>query len=309
MRKTEPTAPSLDLLRGFEAAARRLSFTLAAQELFVTQSAVSRQVKALEADLGVALFERGHRAIRLTGAGQRLYRATDQALRLLADAAADLREGAGRRPVTVSCSVGFASLWLVPRLAEFREAHPEVELRIDANNRLLDLDREGIELAVRYGPPEIAPAGATRLFGEEVFPVCAPALISSPSRPLVRPEDLRHHVLLHFGSDDGALPSASWSMWTEAMGLRRFQSAGSLRFSQYDQVIQAALEGQGVALAISPLVRRHLRDGRLVAPFERRFASPRGYYLLTSARGRHRAEVRAFVDWLVEAAARDVEPR
>ena len=309
MRKTDPTPPSLDLLRGFEAAARLLSFTRAAQELFVTQSAVSRQVKALEEDLGVVLFERRHRAIRLTAAGQLLYRAADQALRLLADAAADLRTGAGRRPVTVSCSVGFASLWLVPRLAEFREAHPEVELRIDANNRLLDLDREGIELAVRYGPPELAPADATRLFGEEVFPVCAPTLIAPPSKPLARPEDLRHHVLLHYGNDDAALPSASWAMWTEAMKLRRLQPAGHLRFSQYDQVIQAAVEGQGVALAIGPLVRRHLRAGRLVAPFEQRFASPRGYYLLSSARGRRSAEVRAFAAWLLDAAARDAELR
>ena len=160
-----PQTPSLDLLRGFEAAARRQSFTLAAEELFVTQSAVSRQVKALEDDLGVALFERRHRAIRLTAAGQVLYRATGQALQLLADAAAQLRADAGRRAITVSCSVGFASLWLVPRLMAFREAHPEIDLRIDANNRLVDLDREGIEVAVRYCPPELAPAGATRLLG------------------------------------------------------------------------------------------------------------------------------------------------
>ncbi|HRI18110.1 MAG TPA: LysR substrate-binding domain-containing protein, partial [Burkholderiaceae bacterium] len=205
--------------------------------------------------------------------------------------------------------VGFASLWLVPRLAEFREVHPEAELRIDANNRLLDLDREGVELAVRYCPPEQAPPGATRLFGEEVFPVCAPTLGGAPARPLAHPEDLRHHVLLHLGSDERSSPVASWSMWIEAMGLRGFRPAGALRFSQYDQVIQAALEGQGVALAISPLVRRHLAAGRLVAPFEQRFASPRGYYLIESARGRHRAEVRAFVDWLLGAAARDAEVR
>ncbi|MBK6866068.1 MAG: transcriptional regulator GcvA [Ideonella sp.] len=307
--RMQARAPSLDLLRGFEAAARRLSFTLAAQELFVTQSAVSRQVKALEADLGVALFERHHRAIRLTPAGQTLYRATGQALRLVAEAAAELREGKGRRPVTVSCSVGFASLWLVPRLLEFRQKHPEIDLRIDANNRLLDIDREGIELAVRYCPPELAPAGATRLFGEEVFPVCAPALLSLPRKPLATPQDLAHHVLLHFGADDSDLPSASWTVWTEAMGLPHLKPAGSLRFSQYDQVIQAAVEGQGVALAIGPLVRRHLRQGRLVALFEQRFASPRGYYLATSARGRQRAEVRAFVAWLLEAARQEPGPR
>ena len=302
-------APSLDLLRGFEAAARRLSFTLAAEELFVTQSAVSRQVKALEVDLGVALFERRHRAIRLTAAGQSLYRATEQALRLLADAAAELRGNAGRRAITVSCSAGFASLWLVPRLMDFREAHPDIDLRIDANNRMLDLDREGIELAVRYCPPELAPAGATRLFGEEVFPVCSPALLERPGKPLAAPQDLRHHVLLHFGADDSALPSASWTMWTEAMRLRGLEPAGSLRFGQYDQLIQAAVEGQGVALGIGPLVRRHIRQGRLVALFGERFASPRGYYLVTSARGRHSAQARAFAQWLLSTAEQDAEPR
>jgi LysR family transcriptional regulator, glycine cleavage system transcriptional activator len=303
------SAPSLDLLRGFEAAARRLSFTLAAEELFVTQSAVSRQVKALEADLGMALFERRHREIRLTAAGQTLYRATEQALRLLADAAAELRQNGSARAITVSCSIGFASLWLVPRLPDFREAHPEVELRIDANNRILDLDRGGIDLAVRYCPPELAPAGATRLLGEEVFPVCAPALLARADKPLATPQDLRHHVLLHYGNDDRALPSASWTMWTEAMQLRHLKPAGSLRFSHYDQMIQAAAEGQGVALAISPLVRRHIDQGRLVAPFERRFASPRGFYLVTSARGRHLPQVRDFVAWLQRAAQQEPGPR
>jgi LysR family glycine cleavage system transcriptional activator len=300
-------SPSLDLLRGFEAAARRSSFTLAAQELFVTQSAISRQVKALEADLGVRLFERGHRAIRLTPAGQTLLRATEQALRLLADAAAELRSNAARRPLTVTCSVGFASLWLVPRLLEFRDAYPDIDLRIDANNRLVDLEREGIELAVRYCPPELAPEGAVRLFGEEVFPVCAPRV--AQERPLATPADLAQHVLLHFGNDDGVLPAASWTVWTEAMGLSRLTPAGSLRFSQYDQVIQAAVEGQGIALGIGPLVRRHLEQGRLVAPFEQRFATPRGYYLAISARARLRADVRAFSAWLVEAAGRDAPVR
>ena len=148
---------SLELIRGFEAAARRLSFTLAAEELFVTQSAVSRQVKALEDHLGVPLFERRHRAIRLTPDGQTLYRASAEALRLLTDAVAGIRHGAGAKSVTVSCSAGFASLWLVPRLMDFRDAHPGIDIRIDANNRLLDLERERIEVAVRYCPPQLAP--------------------------------------------------------------------------------------------------------------------------------------------------------
>ena len=299
--------PSLDLVRGFEAAARRLSFTLAAEELFVTQSAVSRQVKALEAHLGVPLFERHHRAIRLTAAGQSLYRASVDALRLLNDTAASIRDGAGAKSVTVSCSVGFASLWLVPRLMDFRDAHPDIDIRIDANNRILDLERERIEIAVRYCPPQLAPAGATRLLGEEVFPVCAPALLHKPGKTLATPDDLRQHVLLHYGSDDSQFPSGSWTVWFEAMQMRHLKPAGSLRFSHYDQLIQAAVDAQGVALGIGPLVRRHIQQGRLVAPFERRFASPRAYYLVVSRLAEARQEVRDFVSWMLRAAQQDGE--
>ncbi len=300
--------PSLDLIRGFEAAARRLSFTLAAEELFVTQSAVSRQVKALEDHLGVALFERRHRAIRLTPDGQALYRASAEALRLLTDAAAGIRHGAGAKSVTVSCSAGFASLWLVPRLMDFRDAHPGIDIRIDANNRLLDLERERIEVAVRYCPPPLAPEGATRLLGEEVFPVCAPALLERPGKALATPLDLSQHVLLHYGSDDSQFPSGSWTVWFEAMQMRHLKPAGSLRFSHYDQLIQAAVDGQGVALGIGPLVRRYLQQGRLVAPFEQRFASPRAYYLIVSRLAEGRQEVRDFVNWLLGAARLDESP-
>lgn len=297
--------PSLDLIRGFEAAARKLSFTQAAEELFVTQSAVSRQVKALEDHLGVPLFERHHRAIRLTPAGQSLYRASAEALRLLTDTAASIRGEAGTKSVTVSCSIGFASLWLVPRLMDFRDAHPDIDVRIDANNRILDLERERIEVAVRYCPPQAAPEGATRLLGEEVFPVCAPSLLNRPGKALTRPQDLSQHVLLRYGNDDSQFPSGSWTVWFEAMQLRNLKPAGSLRFGQYDQLIQAAVDGQGVALGVGPLVRRHMQQGRLVAPFEQRFASPRGYYLIVSRLAEGRPEVRDFVAWLRRAAQQD----
>ena len=301
--------PPLDLLRGFEAAGRRLSFTLAAQELFVTQSAISRQVKALEEHFGVALFERHHRAIRLTPSGRALHHATTQALELLNDAARAIGEPRADRAVTVSCSIGFASLWLVPRLLDFRDAHPEVEIRIDANNRLIDLEHERVEVAVRYCPTAQAPQDAIRLLGEEVFPVCSPSLLRIAGKPLAAPDDLRHHVLLHYGTDDTGFPSASWTVWAEAMRLRSLQSAGTLRFSHYDQLIQAAVDGQGVALGISPLVRRHIQQGRLKAPFDSAIASPRAYHLLVSRKAAHRAEVQHFVAWLREAARREPDAR
>lgn len=297
--------PSLDLLRGFEAAARHLSFTRAAGELFLTQSAVSRQVQALEEQLGVPLFERRHREIRLTEAGQQLHRSAAEALRLLTETAERIRTQGQAQALTVSCSIGFASLWLVPRLSDFRTQHPDIEIRIDANNRLLDLERERVEIAVRYCPVRQAPPGALQLFGEEVMPVCSPALLDMPDKPLAEPADLRHHVLLHYQMAEKVWPTGAWPVWLETMNLHGLRAAGSLQFNQYDQLINAALEGQGVALGVSPLVRRHLQQGRLVALFEQRFASPRGYFLVTGRFAAQRPDVLAFAAWLRSSAERE----
>ena len=293
--------PSLDLIKGFEAAARHLSFTRAAAELFVTQSAVSRQVKALEDHLGVALFERRHRALSLTEAGQELYRVASGVLQQLADTATRIRERGGGRVLTVTTTVGFASLWLIPRLADFRDRHPDIDIRIAANTRLLDLERERIELAIRYCPPRLAPPGSQHLFGEAVLPVCSPALLART--PLAAAEDLRRHVLLHYERPDGAAPWLTWTVWLEAMQVEKFKPAGALHFSQYDQVIQAAVDGQGVALGTSPLVRRLLGEGRLVAPLARKAQSSRAYFLVAAASAAARPEVQAFAAWLRGQAA------
>jgi DNA-binding transcriptional LysR family regulator len=298
----ERSLPSLDLIRGFESAARHLSFTKAASELFVTQSAISRQVKTLEDDLGVALFHRGHREIHLTPAGQNLYRAAAEALRLLTEAASKVKSSGGGS-VTVSCSIGFASLWLVPRLAELREDHPGLDLRISANNRILDIDRERIELAIRYCTPEMAPEGAIKLFGADVLPVCSPALLAKKDKPLRKPEDLQHQVLLYYEDEGSQRPTSSWSVWLEIAGLRDLKPAGMLHFSHYDQLIQAAVDGHGVALGISSLVQRLVKQKRLVAPFEQKYASPRAHYLIAARETRSRPDVAALVEWLVRKAA------
>jgi DNA-binding transcriptional LysR family regulator len=301
--------PSLDLIRGFEAAARNLSFTKAAAELFVTQSAVSRQVKALEEQLGAPLFQRRYRAILLTEAGQLLYRAASEAMQLLADTFAAIQAPGVGKTVTVTCTNGFASLWLMPRLPEFREEHPEIDLRISANYRMVDLEREGIEMAIRYMAPALAPAGAVRLFrAAEVFPVCAPALLKKPGKPLLKPEDLRHHVLLHV-EDEHAAPATAWPMWLEVVQLQNLKPAGTLHFSHDEHLIQAALDGQGVALGLEPLVRQMVKQGRLVAPFEQKFTSARGYYLLISKRDADRPEVKSLAGWLIRRARQDSRNR
>ncbi len=301
-----PRLPSLDLLRGFEAAARLGSFTRAAEALFVTQSAVSRQVQTLEAQLGVKLFERHHRQVRLTEAGQTLHRAAADALRLVAEAADRIRVEGAARSLTVTCSYGFASLWLVPRLMDFRDRHPDIEIRIAASGRLVDLERERVEVAVRYSGTPPAQPGVVRLFGEEVFPVCSPELLARPGRPLGAPADLVHHVLLRPEHEhEQEWPTGSWTVWLEAHGLSSLRPAGTLRFAQYDQLIQAAVDAQGVALGIGPLVARQLRQGRLVAPFEGRTSSRRAYYLLVSRFAAERPEVVAFRDWLLQTVRQE----
>ncbi|HTS23839.1 MAG TPA: transcriptional regulator GcvA [Casimicrobiaceae bacterium] len=297
--------PSLDLLKGFEAAARHLSFTRAAEELFLTQSALSRQMQALEEQLGLALFERRHRQLLLTDAGQVLHATAKSVLEEIAQTVAVIRREQARQPLTVSTNQPFASLWLIPRLAHFRERYPDIDVYISADNRVVDLEREGIDLAVRYCGEASVPPGSLRLFGERLVPVCSPALASDRSRPLKRPEDLAHHVLLHIDDERGRLPWLNWSAWLAANGVGPFSSAGSLRFNHFDQVIQAAIDGQGVALGREPLVDRLLRQRKLVAPFRDRYATPRAYYIVRSAHAALRPEAQAFSDWLQEEARAD----
>jgi len=295
--------PSLDLLKGFEAAARNLSFTKAAAELFVTQSAISRQVKALEEQLGVQLFRRRHRELLLTDAGQALYKAAGEALRMLREAAARLSGRTGKM-LTVTTTISLASLWLVPRLARFRAQHSEIDVRIAATNDIVDLERDGIDVAIRYCTPETA-GGAAILFGEKAFPVCARGLI--PRGGLASPDDLARHVLLHYDDPQHRSPWLSWDVWFELVKAHGVKPAGTLRFSHYDQMIQAALDGQGIALGRSPLVDHWVKEGRLVLPFGRRFISSpgksRAYFILVAPAAAGRRDVADFSAWLQGEAA------
>jgi len=294
--------PSLDLLRGFEAAARHLNFTRAADELFITQSACSRQIKALEERLGVPLFLRQPRGLRLTQQGERLYRAVASALRQVSDAMEGLTLRGGPSVVTVTSTMGFCALWLVPRLGSFQKSYPEVEVRIAASERVLNLDRERIDVSIRYCPPHAAPKGALWLFDEELLPVCSPALLDLAGQPLKEPADLRHHVLLHLDDQNNPSPWLSWNNWLEAAGVPGLKPAGSLAFNYYDQVVRAALAGQGIALGRSPLVHDLLHDGSLVVPLLARAGTDRGYWVVQAASARGRSEVGQFVQWIAGEA-------
>jgi DNA-binding transcriptional LysR family regulator len=297
--------PTLDLLKGFESAARLLSFTKAGEELYLTQSAVSRQVQELEEQLGMALFRRRHRAIVLTDAGRQLYPAVAQMLADLRAAIEKLREHTGTRSLAVTSTPGFAALWLIPRLAGFSRSRPEVDVRISAAVRYQDLEREGIDVAIRYCPQTMVGPEAVRLFGERVFPVCSPKLLRDPKRPLKGPADLRHHVLLHVDDPDGRWPWQSWRPWLEVAGVPDLRPAGSLSFSGYDQVIPAAIAGHGVALGRSPLTDHAVRSGELVVPFDAGPVTDRAYWIVTSRNAVARVEVTAFVAWLQAEAERE----
>jgi LysR family transcriptional regulator, glycine cleavage system transcriptional activator len=297
-----PRLPSLDLLRGFEAAARLLSFTKAGEELHLSQSAVSRQIQELEGQLGVPLFERRHRALALTEAGQTLYAVSAQVLASMRAVTDRLRAVRGRRTLSVTTTQSFASLWLIPRLGGFTGLHPELDVRISADSRVMDLERDGLDIAIRHGPAAMAGPNALRLFGERMFPVCSPKLLKDAKRPLREPADLKHHVLLHYDDPDGRHP---WKTWLEVERLSDLRPAGSLVFTGYENIIPAAIAGHGVALGRSALVREAMRVGELVAPFKRSADPARAYYAVISEHAKGRQEVADFVAWVRDEARKE----
>lgn len=296
--------PRLELLYTFEAAARTLSFTRAAADLFLTQSAVSRQIQQLEADLGVPLFERQHRALALTDAGRLMHRTVTDCLERLRDATASLRQPTTMRQVAITTTPGFASLWLIPRLATFTASHPEVDVRISATLDVLDMERNAIDVSVRLRL--IEGAEGVRLFDEVVLPVCAPSLLKNSKLPLRKPGDLAHHTLLAANAPAGMVKAGTpvgldWVPWLKFSGREDIRMKNTLHFSQYSDAVAAAVAGQGVAIGRLPLLNEMLRDGRLVAPFEGA-ASHWGYFATLSPRAAGNADAQDFVSWLAAEA-------
>ncbi len=299
--------PQLGFFQGFEAAARNLSFTKAAEELFITQSAVSRQIKALEDHLGVRLFKRRPRSLVLTESGQLLYRLAADVLERLQAGTDQLRADSRARQLSITTTTGFASLWLIPRLQRFTSLNPDIDVRISATTEALNLERGLIDLAIRYCRPETVPEGAVRLFGEEMLPVCSRALLRDRARPLKRPQDLKHHTLLHFDYPGAEKTFMDWGTWLAALGIHDLKSAGALHFSQYEQMIQAAISGQGVALGRQPLVNELIQSGMLATPFKQPLVGSRAYFIIESPLGAGKPHVRQFADWVLEEARRDSE--
>lgn len=287
-------------LRAFEAVARRLSFRAAGEELHLTQPAISRQIRALEEELGAALFLRGTRHVELTGAGESLLRAVVPLLDRLDASVRQIRTAQGRRQVGVTTFASFASMWLLPRLQEFQRVHPGIDIRISANDVMADPDDPELDLALRYCHPDDAPVGSTLLFGEVLTPVASPGL-----GPLGTPADLAHHTLLE--EDDGR-PSAEYLSWRHWLKLHAPPGLEPHRWIYLNftyQQVQAALAGQGLALARLALVAEPLQRGELVEPFgpAARVTSPFAYWLVPWRSRRERPELSAFETWLLKQAA------
>jgi DNA-binding transcriptional LysR family regulator len=226
-------------------------------------------------------------------------------MRQIEEATARLSARGDERLLTVTATVSFAALWLVPRLARFRKLRPGIDVRLAATNDVTNLERDRIDVAIRFMEPRAAPPGAISLTGEEVFPVCSPALLRDRARPLKKPADLARHALLHFDDPVGRWPWLNWNQWLDAFHLPDLKPAGIAHYSHYDQLIQAAIEGEGVALGRTPLVVRFLKSGALVAPFQDRIAVTREYFIIVPPHAAARPQVQRFVTWLQQEIRRE----
>jgi LysR family transcriptional regulator, glycine cleavage system transcriptional activator len=304
MHKRRSPRLSLDLLRGFRVAARHLSFTRAAEELFVTQSAISREIKTLEHQIGQALFHRVHRALQLTRAGEELYRAADEALTQL-DAVTDRLTGSART-LTVTTTTALASLWLAPRLFRFSRLRPDINVRIVTSNDKPDLARDELDIAIRFVAAGADSPDAEVLMSCESFPVCSPALARNKGQSLSRVAELALHVRLDYETVRDGRRMSEWDFWFNAMKIRAVKPASTLWFPQFDQSIPAAIEGAGVAIGVLPHIAQQLRDGALCAPFGGDAVAKRGTFFVVlrpDVVGNDAAN--SFVSWLRSEARRD----
>lgn len=294
--------PPLRSLQAFEAAARHLSFAKAAHELSVTPGAISHQIKALEDWLGAPLFHRLTRSLRLTKAGEAALPLLTGGFDQLADATVRMRAQKGDQLLTVSVSPGFGSLWLVPRLDRFRRRHPDIEVRIDGTDRLVDVAGGEADVAIRYGPGGYSNVQSDRLFAMRATPVCSPSTLAR-SPALKTPADLKHHTLLHV---DWQEAEGSWRTWLLAAGVPEVDPFKGPRFTKEEMAVRAALDGEGVALIGDRMATDHLASGRLVRPFDAALSTPLvfAYFLLSPRDRSDDPMISRFRQWLL-AEARD----
>lgn len=302
MRPLKKRLPSPNALLTFEAAARHLSFTRASGELFVSQAAVSRQIRRLEDRLGTTLFRRRHRALELTEAGSRLHRAVTLGLGHIADAMDGIVE-TRRSQIQVATTVAFATYWFAPRLSRFRERYPGADVRVLASDRDQDQLTDDIDLALICGRRDVPGWQMTPMFSEVVFPICSPAYLER--HPITGPEDLRNHVLLHLDRqhwEDVGWSPIDWTLWLEKFGVSYEPPHPIVTFNNYPMLVDAALNGEGVALGWRHLSERHLAKGWLVRPIGEEWDFERSYHLAFHQQAAPSPELLALHDWLLQEA-------
>lgn len=289
--------PPLTTLRSFEASARLLSFSKAADELHVTHGAVSRAVRHLEDHVGVRLFKRSVRAVNLTPTGAAYAASVRDVLGRLATATAAIMDQQSTGVLNISTLDSFAAKWLIPRLFRFRQAHGDIDVRLATSEKLVDFVNDGIDIAIRYGSGRYPGVKAELLMREEVFPVCSPILVKG-LHPLKSAADLKHHTLIH---DDFNI---DWAMWLKTAGMEGIDAHRGPRFESSFHAVQAAIQGEGVVLGRSALVADDLKAGRLVKPFSVSLPADLAYYVVYPPQTSQRPKVRAFRDWLFEEVSR-----
>lgn len=293
-----PNLPPLNALRTFEAAARLLNFSRAAEELHVTPSAVSHQIKDLEDRIGVALFQRAKKSLSLTEAGVILQQGAHAAFGVLSRTMDDLHALSHTPVLTVSVPPSVAMKWLVPRLEAFRTAHPEFDVRISTDTELPDLVSGDVDVAVHYGDGDYPELNAELLVENSVAPMCSPRFLEGP-KPLQRPEDLSDFTLLHdIGGDEFGNPAYDWGTWLNAHGVTKVDTTLGLRFNTSADVLNAAVAGAGVAIGKTALAVDDLKSGRLVCLFDAIVPEESAYYVVYAERAASLAKVRAFRNWL-----------
>ncbi len=305
--------PPLNALRAFEAVARLQSFTKAADELSVTRAAVSHQIKNLEEYVGFALFERHTRSISLTAAGEVALPKLREGFNNISDAVHLMNTYLANESITVWMAPSFASKWLVPRLHNFSTLYPDIDMQISAVAGLIDTAENSgfsmeelfrsndVDVVIRFGKGNYPGCKVHKLFSVEAVPLCSPALLNDPERPLQNPEDLKHHTLLHDNTDYIGRPA--WSKWLKDAGVQGVKHNRGLRFNHISLAIDAAIDGQGVLLGLKALARSDIEAGRLCIPFSQTMPIEMSYYAIypESAESNQHA-VESFVKWIVDEA-------
>lgn len=294
--------PPLKALQAFESAGRHLSFTLAAKELNVTPGAISQQIRQLEEFFEVKLFNRLNRTIVLSDGGQLLLPAIGNGFQQLREGVNLLQQRAGGGPLTITSAPSFISKWLIPRLSRFKARHPQIDVRIDTSDRLVDFSREDIDVGIRFGDGQYPELETIFLFSFDLIAVCSPELLRQ-GQELKKVSDLKNFTLLHSNHDELDPGWPDWAMWLKVVDAGEVDASHGIYFNQSDQLFQAAIDGQGVALLANVMADPEVAAGRLVQPFSARLPVQLNYHLVTSPYKARLAKVSAFRDWIVEESA------